>query len=363
MRNGFEPSDDAGEVVVSDADTAATGEEDNTTLYGLAMQAINDYIQVYLTLTQQTKAFTDVQLDHVQSFDQKLVILSGIGSPLDPSVVSAADVVNEWQRMRAIAFDAESAITPGVYIQLRGRVEGLLADLERATAAFARFDPVYIRRNPYMLPILQRVAGIASKAELKRQIGSVSDNVVSVKAAEKLADILNRRQPGRVINRAQILQSVEPTLEGIVRDLVGRVLLESIVAKALDDAQVPYKRESQYRRLTGVVYDFRADFVIPDDVSPQVFIEVRKSSSRHASLYAKDKMFSAINWKGRNKDLLAVLIAEGPWTEQTKLVMSNVFDYVMPLNLAPTVVQDIAAYINGDRPKLRWLIDFTINKA
>ncbi len=363
MPNGFEPGDDAGEVVVPDADVAATGEEDSRTLYGLAMQAINDYIQIYLALTQQTKAFTDVQLDHVQSFDQKLVILAGIGSPLDPAVVSAADAVNEWQRVRAIAFDAESAITPGVYIQLRGRVEGLLAGLERATEGFTQFDPAYISRHPYMLPILQRVAGITSKAELKRQIGSVSDNAVSGKAAEKLSAILNRRQLGRAINRAQILQSVEPTLEGIVRDLVGRVLLESIVAKALDDAHVPYKRESQYSRLQGVVYDFRADFVIPDDVSPQVFIEVRKSSSRHASLYAKDKMFSAINWKGRNKNLLAVLIAEGPWTAQTKLAMSKVFDYVMPLNLAPTVVADIAAYINGDRTKLRWLIDFTINNA
>jgi hypothetical protein len=97
------------------------------------------------------------------------------------------------------------------------------------------------------------------------------------------------------MTRAQFLQSIEPTLEGIVRDLVGRVLLESIVANALDEAKVAYKRESEYNALKGVVYDFRADFVIPNAESPKAFIEVRKSSSRHASLYAKDKMFSAIN--------------------------------------------------------------------
>ncbi|MHC5615341.1 MAG: hypothetical protein ACYTXA_31335 [Nostoc sp.] len=56
-------------------------------------------------------------------------------------------------------------------------------------------------------------------------------------------------------------------------------------------------RESEYKTLRGVIYDFRADFVIPDAQNPLAFIEVRKSSSRHASLYAKDKMFFAINWK------------------------------------------------------------------
>jgi hypothetical protein len=129
------------------------------------------------------------------------------------------------------------------------------------------------------------------------------------------------------MTRAQFLQSIEPTLEGIVRDLVGRVLLESIVANALDEAKVAYKRESEYNALKGVVYDFRADFVIPNAESPKAFIEVRKSSSRHASLYAKDKMFSAINWKGKNKDLVAVLVVDGPWTAETLRVMTKVFDY------------------------------------
>jgi hypothetical protein len=48
-----------------------------------------------------------------------------------------------------------------------------------------------------------------------------------------------------------------------------------------------------------------------------VFIEVRKSSSRHASLYAKDKMFSAINWKGKTPDLLAALVVDGVETSRS----------------------------------------------
>jgi hypothetical protein len=163
-----------------------------------------------------------------------------------------------------------------------------------------------------------------------------------------------------VLNRGQLLQSIEPTLEGIVRDLVGRVALETIVATALNDAGVPYKRESEYSHIEGVVYDFRADFVIPDHQKPKAFIEVRKSSTRHASLYAKDKMFSAINWKGKNKELLAVLVADGPWTAETLKVMARVFDYVVPLAAAVDVAEVISAYLHGDRSKLRWLIDFSI---
>jgi len=128
------------------------------------------------------------------------------------------------------------------------------------------------------------------------------------------------------------LQRLEATLEGIVRDLVGRVLLESIVASALEKLNVPFKRENEYSFLKGVVYNFRADFIIPNEINPKVFIEVRKSSSRHTSLYAKDKMFSAINWKGNNKELLAVLVVDGEWTKETLTVMANVFDYVIPIN-------------------------------
>jgi hypothetical protein len=265
--------------------------------------------------------------------------------------------------MRAIPFDVETAITKGMYIQLRARVEENLSELEKSTNGFVDFDPAYIRANPHMLPLLQRLANISSKAHLKRTIGTVSDNLISEAAAAKLAEILNRRRPGRAMTRPQLLQSVEPTLEGIVRDLVGRVLLETIVADALDAAGVPYKREAEYRSMSGVVYDFRADFVIPDDASPKAFIEVRKSSSRHASLYAKDKMFSAINWKGKNQDLLAVIVVDGPWTGETLRIMTKVFDYVVPLSTVSEVAAVISAYLQGDHSKLRWLVEFAIRPA
>jgi len=332
-------------------------------LYALADRVMRRYIKVYLEMARTTKGFTNVEQMNLPDFEQKAILLGGIGSPLDPASVSSERAAEEWLRMQAVPFEVERAVTKGVYIKLRRRVEVLVEKLEQTTASFMEFDPAFISSSPHFLPILQRLAGISSKAELKRRIGNVSDNAVSAAAAERLAEILNLRQPGRIIARAQLLQSIEPTLEGIVRDLVGRVLLESIVANALDDAEVPYKRESEYSALNGVVYDFRADFVIPDEQDPKAFIEVRKSSTRHASLYAKDKMFSAINWKGHNQELLALLVVEGPWTSATLRVMAKVFDYIIRINRVSDVAEVISAYINGDRSKLKWMIDFSIHPA
>ncbi len=333
------------------------------TLYSIAMEEMKDYIEVYLGLIRQTNGLTDIKVDNVQSLEQKIVVLGGIDSLLNVFEVTAEVVVQECQHMRSIPFNIEKAITKGVYIRLRNRSEKLLDQLEQATEGFTMFSPTYIAATPYMLPILQRLANISSKSQLKERIGSASDNSISARAAERLSQILNLRNPGNSLSRAQILQSIEPTLEGIVRDLVGRVLLESVVANALDDANVQYKRESQYRFIEGVIYDFRADFIIPDEFASKAFIEVRKSSSRHASLYAKDKMFSAINWKGKNKDLLAVVVVDGPWTAETLRVMSKVYDYVVPLTNVSEVAEAISAYVQGDRSKLRWLIDFAINPA
>ena len=77
----------------------------------------------------------------------------------------------------------------------------------------------------------------------------------------------------------------------------------------------------------------------------------------------RDKMFSAINWKGKTNDLLAVLVVDGEWTGETLRVMANVFDYVVPIGRVDELVQSIEAYLKGDRRKLKWLIEFRISPA
>jgi hypothetical protein len=174
--------------------------------------------------------------------------------------------------------------------------------------------------------------------------------------------ILRCSRPGQIPSIVQVKERMKATTEGIVRDLVGRVLLEEFVASALRTAGVEFKRENEYSELTGVVYDFRADFVVPDEASPRAFVEVRKSTSRHASLYAKDKMFSAINWKGKHRMCLGVLVVDGPWTKNSLDTMTKVFDYVVPISQFGEVAKRIKAYLDGDSNVLQWLIDFRISR-
>jgi len=74
-------------------------------------------------------------------------------------------------------------------------------------------------------------------------------------------------------------------------------------------------------------------------------------------------MFSAINWKGKTADLLAVLVVDGEWTHETLRVLANVFDYVVPMGRIDELMESIEAYLNGERTKLKWLIEFQITPA
>jgi len=331
------------------------------TLYQVADGEIRSCIEAYLDLMRASKGLSNVEPRHLTDPRTRVILLAGLG--IHQFQCTPKQGVEEWRRRQAVPFDLEGAITYGVYQNIRQCGVRFLDSVEKMTKGFTAFDPDFIHANPYLLPIFQHLAGVFSKAALKKKVGSVSDISISRPASKRLADLLRERVKPRDVNKGEILQRLESTLEGIVRDLVGRVLLESIVDSALRDQAVQFKREDEYDSLPGVVYNFRADFVIPDSDQPKVFIEVRKSSARHASLYAKDKMFSAINWKGRNNELLAVLIVDGQWTGETLRVMANVFDYVVPIGRVPELVESIKGYLGGDKSKLKWLIHFRISPA
>jgi hypothetical protein len=66
--------------------------------------------------------------------------------------------------MQAIPFDVESAITKGVYIKLRSRVEKLLNELYNLTKGFEEFSSDYIQANPYIpYSALQGVVSLFSR--------------------------------------------------------------------------------------------------------------------------------------------------------------------------------------------------------
>jgi len=331
------------------------------TLYQLADAEIRKCIGDYLALSEDTSGFTDVSATAIDSTRKAVILLSGINAPTED--LSPEYVVSEWARRKAIPMDVEAGITAGVYTNIRNAGSNYLSEVKIGTNGFRDWPPKFIREHAHTLPLLQHPAGVFSKAALKRQVGQVSDNAISGPAAQRLSALLADRVVPEDVQEGEILQRLEATLEGMVRDLVGRVMLETIVENALQSAGVAYKKEDSYSGLSGVVYDHRADFVIPNEMNPMAFIEVRKSSSRHASLYAKDKMFSAINWKGKHRKILGILVVDGEWTAETLKVMASIFDYVIPLSHVNDLAATIAQYLAGDESKLRWLIEFSITSA
>ena len=192
---------------------------DEETLYALAGREMRKYIAIYLNLIRQTKGLNMLTEEAFKDKEAKILLLSGIDSALSPNESSSTDIIQEWERRKAIPFDIEQAVTRGVYIELREKVKKMVGKLAEQTNSFSSFDANFIKNNPFYLPFFQRLANLSSKAQLKSKIGSASDNKISKSASEKLVNILNSL--GKTMSSNELILSIEPTLEGIVRDLVG----------------------------------------------------------------------------------------------------------------------------------------------
>lgn len=330
------------------------------TLYQHATELMVEIISQMLSLSQETAHFTNPNKNTFSCEINTKLFFAGVG--LHTDFLPPTEKRHEhWLSRSAVPFNIEQAATTLLYERIKPFVDLMIDKAYEETQDFQSISDEWLYENPHLLPIVMHASGTFSKQELKKLVGSVSDTGISKPASKRLADFLETLPADAVPSRERIRERMKATTEGIVRDLVGRLLLEEFVASSLREAQIPFKRESEYDSLSGVVYDFRADFVVPDENTPKAFLEVRKSSSRHASLYAKDKMFSAINWKGKHKDCLGIVVVDGPWTNSSLEVMSRVFDYVIPIAQAPQMASIIARYINGDKSVLRWLIHFKID--
>lgn len=330
------------------------------TLYEYAGKMMQESINHYFELVEQTENFTTFDEDSFREEYAKQMILAGKSQEyLGLTQEQCLDAV---ERVSAIPFDIEKGVSAFVYENSRLHIEKLIAEARRITDGFSKIDADEIKARPYLLPIWQAALNISSKSNLKTIFGSASDQNISGPSSLKITNYAESYFEKNVISDIQIKERTERTLEGIVRDLVGRMLYEAIVKDALDKAGVPYLPEEDYNGIEGVVYKFRADFVIPNEKAPLAFIEVRKSSSRHASLYAKDKMFSAINWKGKHKKMLGIVVAEGEWTNESLASMAKVFDYVVPVSKSKDLAEKIKRYLEGDESILKWIIDFEIHE-
>lgn len=331
------------------------------TLYRHATKQMQDIIEKMLSVAEETNNFTNPSDAIWNNEEASILLLCGKGFHLSEIPEDPKDKANSWLGRLAISFSLERSASSLLYQKIQPFINDLVFDSFSQTESFTKVTPEWIFENPQFLPVLMHAIGAFSKRDLEKELGtsSLSDNGLSrptcVKLASKFSEV--RDYPSEI----QILERMKSTTEGIVRDLIGRLLLEDFVAQALRKEKIPFLRESEYESLSGIVYDFRADFVIPDSENPKAFIEVRKSSAGHASLYAKDKMFSAINWKGKHKECLGFVIVEGPWTQATLEVMAKVFDYVIPVEKSYEAAKKIREYLDGDISVLRWLIQFRID--
>lgn len=329
----------------------------------MAQIAMDEEIARYLDLIECTDGFTSINESHLTSEKTAELFAGGIDSIIPNDCQNQEEfLIAEFARKAAITFDVETAVCIGVYNSIRPHAKELYLAAKEETNDFTSFSSAEIKAKPYLLPVFQSTLKL-SKSQLKKKVGSVSDNAISGPASIRLADLLLSSLKPNDYAEENVLQRMEITLEGIVRDLVGRVLFEEVVAHALAKHDVNFLREEEYSSISGVVYDFRADFVLPNPDNPIAFIEVRKSSSRHASLYAKDKMFSAINWKGRHKNLIGVVVVEGEWTQATLKTMASVFDYVVPLSKSAELAKILKSAQDGDESILKWLIQFSISPS
>lgn len=333
------------------------------TLYQHASEEMKRIIKVMIQLSQDTNNFLLPSDKDWENHECANILLSGKGYSIGQIPTGKGDRNNAWIARSSINFSIERAATGLLYKNIQPFINKLVSDAFTATNDFNDVSAEWINKNPQFLPVLMHSIGAFSKRDLQKMIGTgtASDTGISKPVSARLAELASNVNLSTLPNQQQIIERIKATTEGIVRDLVGRLLLEDFVAEALRKENVPFLREDEYEHITGVVYNFRADFVIPSPNNPKAFIEVRKSSAGHASLYAKDKMFSAINWKGKHKDCLAIVITEGTWTLTTLEIMSHVFDYVIPVEKAHEAAKKIREYLDGDKTVLRWLIQFSIS--
>ena len=159
------------------------------TLYQLADAEIRSCIADYLVLAEDTKGFTAVSADALDTARKVVILLAGLNASLD----NLDNAVLEWERRRAVPLDVEAGITQGVYTNIRSAGIRYLDEIKAGTDGFRTWTPEWIKANPHTLPLLQHLSGIFSKAALKKEVGGVSDNNISLPAAKRLAAVLKAR--------------------------------------------------------------------------------------------------------------------------------------------------------------------------
>lgn len=256
--------------------------------------------------------------------------------------------------------DFEHAVAAGQVVagKLRIRAAEIVDFVFKETAQMTNVTPDWIMAHPYALPVFVNATGTVSKKKFKShfKLTNATDRNIGRTDATRIADGI---QPDMVIAPREIVAGMESLIEGIVRDQIGKVVNEAFIQQALDRLDVPYVRdEGGSNQIEGLVSASRADIAVPHNNNPKVFIEVRKSTANHASLYASSLMFSALDRRGKHPDSLAIMLYDGAWSGATKALMENAFHYVFHVLESDRAAEIVKRHLSGEedmRPKRRML--------
>lgn len=251
--------------------------------------------------------------------------------------------------------DFEHAVAAGQVVagKLRIRAAEIVDFVFDQTAQLTNVTPDWIMAHPYTLPVFVNATGTVSKKKFKShfKLTNASDRSMGRTDATRIAEGI---QADMALAPREIVAGMESLIEGIVRDQIGKVVNEAFIQQALDRLGVPYVRdEGGSNQIEGLVSASRADIAAPDNNNPKVFIEVRKSTANHASLYASSLMFSALDRRGRHPDSLAIMLYDGAWSGATKALMENAFHYVFHVLESDRAAEIVHRHLSGEdmRPK------------
>jgi hypothetical protein len=133
-------------------------------LYKIADREIRSCIADYLELSDASNGLAELKKSHLNTTRKKVIVLAGLN--VRKFDADAEEVVREWERRSAVPFELETAITTGVYTNIRKVGSDYLDTIEKESSGFTSFSPAFIHENPYFLPIFQHLSGFFSKAAL-----------------------------------------------------------------------------------------------------------------------------------------------------------------------------------------------------
>lgn len=305
------------------------------------MRAVSTHLQ---SLYLSTSGFTTVSQADFACEHQAELLMTGKGLTFSGSI--DGDIAS-WIECGA-DFEHTSAAAAVVGGKLRRHAAELVGFVFTNTANLTEVTADWIADHPFALPVLVNAMGMCSKKKFKDDFNltTVTDRKIGKLDAERIADGII---PGKVLSDREVVASMEGLIEGIVRDLIGKVVNEAFMEQALERACLPYVRdEGGTNQIEGELGSSRADFALPHNIKPEAFVEVRKSKSNHAAIYSRDMMLSVISRRSRHPKCLAVLIYDGVWSGTTKVQMAKVFDFIFHVFESDRAAEVIKRHMNGE---------------